>query len=129
MQVNSKIKLPIVPASSMDFLKKIGDNNNREWFNAHKDEFLKEQQHIVDFADGLLLALNVHDVIETPSGKKSLHRIYRDTRFSKFKTPYKTNWSANFTRATKFRRGGYFFTWSREIVISVEVSRHPMPVT
>jgi len=109
MQVNSKIKLPIVPASSMDFLKKIGDNNNREWFNAHKDEFLKEQQHIVDFADGLLSALNVHDVIETPSGKKSLHRIYRDTRFSKFKTPYKTNWSGNFSRATKFRRGGYFF--------------------
>jgi hypothetical protein len=48
-------------------------------------------------------------VIETPSGKKSLHRIYRDTRFSKEKTPYKTNWSGSFSRAGKERRGGYYF--------------------
>jgi uncharacterized protein (TIGR02453 family) len=53
--------------------------------------------------------LNKHDVIETPSGKKSVHRIYRDIRFSKDKTPYKTNWSGNFKRATKYRRGGYYF--------------------
>jgi uncharacterized protein (TIGR02453 family) len=38
-----------------------------------------------------------------------LHRIYRDTRFSNDKRPYKTNWSGSFVRATKFRRGGYYF--------------------
>jgi uncharacterized protein (TIGR02453 family) len=48
-------------------------------------------------------------VIETPSGKKSLFRIYRDTRFSKDKIPYKTNWAGGFQRATKKRRGGYYF--------------------
>ncbi len=53
--------------------------------------------------------LNKHDEIETLTGKKSLHRIYRDIRFSGDKTPYKTNWSGNFKRATKYRRGGYYF--------------------
>ena len=91
------------------FLKKLKKNNNREWFNAHKNEFINEQKIIAAFADSLLIGLNKHDVIETASGKKSLHWIYRDTRFSKDKTPYKTNWSGNFKRATKFRRGGYYF--------------------
>jgi len=99
----------IIPLSSLDFLKKIKKNNNRDWFNAHKDQFLKEQQFIESFAEALLKELNTQDVIETPSGKKSLHRIYRDTRFSNNKTPYKTNWSGSFRRATKFRRGGYYF--------------------
>ena len=55
---------------------------------------------MVSFADGLLEKLSIHDVIETASGKKSLHRIYRDTRFSKEKIPYKNNWSGGFSRAT-----------------------------
>lgn len=99
----------IIPASCLDFLRKIKKNNNRDWFNAHKNEFLKEQQFIESFAGALLKELNTKDVIETASGKKSLHRIYRDTRFSNNKTPYKTNWSGSFRRATKFRRGGYYF--------------------
>lgn len=53
--------------------------------------------------------MNTHDVIETVSGKKSLYRIYRDTRFSTDKTPYKTHWSGSFKRAGKQRRGGYYF--------------------
>jgi uncharacterized protein (TIGR02453 family) len=104
----TKIKT-VIPKSSMDFLNLIKNNNNRDWFNANKDQFLKEQSYIELFADTLLMELNSHDVIETASGKKSLHRIYRDTRFSKEKTPYKTNWSGSFRRASKYRRGGYYF--------------------
>jgi len=92
-----------------DFLKKLKKNNNREWFNAHKGEYQKELLLIEIFADRLLKGLNAHDMIETPSGKKSLFRIYRDTRFSGDKTPYKTYWSGTFKRATKYRRGGYYF--------------------
>ncbi len=99
----------IIPPSGFTFLKKLRKNNNREWFNAHKDEYLQELGTIERFADGLLGLLNTHDEIETPSGKKSLYRIYRDTRFSSDKTPYKTHWSGSFRRATKFRRGGYYF--------------------
>lgn len=100
---------PLIHPSSFDFLNALKENNNREWFNASKAIFQKEQQLVEIFAEQLLQELNVHDQIETPSGKHSLHRIYRDTRFSKDKTPYKVNWSGGFKRATKYRRGGYYF--------------------
>ncbi|MEO5595020.1 MAG: DUF2461 domain-containing protein [Chitinophagaceae bacterium] len=99
----------IIPASSIHFLKSLKNNNNRDWFNSNKDRFLEAQHSIELFADALLATLNTHDMIETPSGKKSLHRIYRDTRFSNNKIPYKINWSGSFTRATKLRRGSYYF--------------------
>ncbi|WPV65300.1 DUF2461 domain-containing protein [Chitinophaga sp. LS1] len=99
----------IIPASGYDFLEKLRKNNNREWFNEHKIAYQQELLHIENFAEALLAKMNVHDLIETPSGKKSLYRIYRDTRFSQDKTPYKTHWSGSFKRATKQRRGGYYF--------------------
>ena len=97
-----------IKSSNIDFLKLVKKNNNRDWFNAHKDRYLKELKDVEIFADALLLEMNKHDVIETPTGKKCLHRIYRDTRFSKEKTPYKTNWSGSFKRAGKNRRGSYY---------------------
>ena len=100
---------PLLHQSGFDFLNKLKKNNNREWFNKHKDDYLEQLTHIELFADALLTRLNKHDVIETPSGKKSLYRIYRDTRFSEDKTPYKLRFAGHFTRATKYRRGGYHF--------------------
>lgn len=101
--------VPRIHQSGFDFLNILKANNNRDWFNAHKTEYEKEHQQIAIFADALLENLRAHDLIETLSGKKSLYRIYRDTRFSNDKTPYKTHWSGSFTRATKSRRGGYYF--------------------
>ncbi len=98
-----------IQPSNLEFLKQLKKNNNRDWFNANKDRYLKEHENIIAFADALLFEMNKHDVIENQSGKKSLHRIYKDTRFSKDKTPYKSNWSGGFQRATKSRRGGYYF--------------------
>jgi uncharacterized protein (TIGR02453 family) len=98
-----------IPASGFGFLQQLRKNNNREWFNEHKTSYQQELQHIETFADALLARMNTHDLIETPTGKKSLYRIYRDTRFSHDKTPYKTHWSGSFKRATKQRRGGYYF--------------------
>ncbi|HEY1164906.1 MAG TPA: DUF2461 domain-containing protein [Chitinophaga sp.] len=95
--------------SSFDFLSALKQNNNRDWFNDHKAQYQQELENMERFADALLTQLNTHDLIETPSGKKSLFRIYRDTRFSNDKTPYKTYWSGSFKRATKQRRGGYYF--------------------
>lgn len=101
-------KVQLLP-SSFDFLKLLKENNQRDWFADHKASYQKELVQIESFAEALLAELNQHDVIETPSGKKSLYRIYRDTRFSTDKTPYKTHWSGSFKRATKYRRGGYYF--------------------
>ncbi len=98
-----------IQQSNFDFLKLIKKNNDRDWFNKNKDRYLKELQNIELFADALLAEMNKHDVIETVNGKKSLHRIYRDVRFSKDKTPYNTHWGGGFKRATKARRGSYYF--------------------
>jgi uncharacterized protein (TIGR02453 family) len=98
-----------IQPSNLEFLKQIKKNNNRDWFNKKKEHYLKELENIERFADALLSEMNKHDVIETPTGKKSLHRIYRDIRFSKDKTPYNTHWGGSFTRATKKRRGSYYF--------------------
>lgn len=98
-----------IKVSNLDFLKLLTANNNREWFSAHKDLYLQELMQMEVFADALLAQMQQHDVLETTSGKKSLQRIYRDTRFSKEKTPYKNHWGGNFVRATKYRRGGYYY--------------------
>ncbi|PCI94908.1 MAG: TIGR02453 family protein [Flavobacteriales bacterium] len=98
-----------ISKENFDFLNKLKKNNNRDWFNENKDIYLNHHQNTIDFADQVLIELSKHDNIETPTGKKSLYRIYRDVRFKKDKTPYKTYWSGGFKRATKELRGGYYF--------------------
>ena len=101
--------IPAIKKSSFDFLKTLSKHNDREWFNAHKDQYLAGHENMIEFAGALLAEMNKHDSIETPSGKASLFRIYRDVRFSKEKTPYNTHWNGGFKRATKKLRGGYYF--------------------
>jgi len=98
-----------VKKETIDFLKTLSKNNNRDWFNAHKDKYLQAHENIIAFADALLNEMNKHDKIEASSGKESLFRIYRDVRFSKDKTPYSCRFSGGFQRATKKLRGGYYF--------------------
>ena len=99
-----------ISKSSIDFLKDLSKNNNRDWFAEHKaSTYQRSLDNIIEFADALLGELVKHDNIETPTGKKSLYRIYKDTRFSKDKTPYKTHWGGYFRRATNQLRGGYYF--------------------
>src|SRR5437868_5119314 len=108
-QSDQKIAKAVIEKTSMDFLKTLSKNNNREWFAANKERYADARANVESFADALVFEMNKHDKIETPSGKKSLFRIYRDVRFSKDKTPYNTHWSGGFKRATKKLRGGYYF--------------------
>ncbi len=114
-----------IPASSLDFLLNLKENNNRDWFNDHKADYLEQHRYIEAFADALLREMNTHDQIETPTGKHALQRIYRDTRFSKDKTPYKTNWSGGFKRATKFRRVVITFILNPATALLPAVSGRP----
>jgi len=98
-----------IQKASIDFLKTLGKHNNRDWFAAHKDKYTEAHNNIIAFAGALLHEMQKHDNIETPSGKASLFRIYKDVRFSKDKTPYNTHWNGGFRRATKKLRGGYYF--------------------
>jgi uncharacterized protein (TIGR02453 family) len=98
-----------IPKSAFEFLRELSKNNDRNWFAANKAVYQREASHIAAFAEHLLQALNRHDVIETPSGSKSLYRIYRDVRFSKDKTPFSTYWGGRLKRASTHRRGGYYY--------------------
>ena len=98
-----------IQKSTLDFLKKLTDNNNREWFNARKNQYLDAQANVESFVDALIVQMNKHDEIETASGKKSLYRIYNDVRFSKDKTPYSARFSGYLRRAKPLLRGGYYF--------------------
>lgn len=91
------------------FLKQIKKHNDRTWFMAHKAQYDAAFEELITFADLVLAELRKHDDIETPTGKKSLFRLYNDVRFSKDKSPYKLNLGGGFRRATALRRGGYYF--------------------
>lgn len=98
----------IIQKPTLDFLKKLSVHNNREWFNLHKEEYLQAQENAFQFVDQLINLMNRHDRIETPSGKKSLYRIYNDVRFSKDKSPYNPRFAGYLKRHKPLLRGGYY---------------------
>jgi uncharacterized protein (TIGR02453 family) len=82
------------------FLTDLEANNDRVWFNANKDRFLRNVQEpalqfINDFGPRLR-KVSAHFLADPRPVGGSLYRIYRDTRFSKDKTPYKTHLAMNF---------------------------------
>ncbi len=102
--------MPItITNSTIDFLKKLSKNNDRDWFNNNKNLYLAAHENVLAFVEALLSEMRKHDLIETRTAKESLFRIYRDVRFSKDKSPCKTYWAGHFKRATKKLRGGYYF--------------------
>ncbi len=98
-----------IQQSTVAFLNELELNNNRDWFQQNKKRYEAAHGNLVEFSEQLLLRLAQSDNIETPSGKKALYRIYRDIRFSKDKTPYKTWFAGGYKRATKQLRGSYYF--------------------
>lgn len=94
-----------IQPTTFDFLRDIQQNNNREWFNANKERYVTAHADVKSLASALEILMNQHDEIE----QLKVYRIYRDVRFSKDKTPYKSSLSGFMSRATKFRRGGYYF--------------------
>jgi len=93
-----------IEPTTLKFLKDLDRNNNRDWFQSHKDRYDDALQNVKELSEEVKKALNKKDVIENAR----VFRIYRDVRFSKDKAPYKNNMGVHFTRATKQRRGGYY---------------------
>lgn len=103
------MKSAMIEKSTLDFLKKLNANNNRDWFQNHKDHYERAKLNAEQFVDALIVKMNDHDRLETESGKKSLRRIYTDVRFSKDKSPYRPRFSGYLKRTKPFLRGGYYF--------------------
>ncbi|MEM8528568.1 MAG: DUF2461 domain-containing protein [Bacteroidota bacterium] len=100
----------VLQASLFEFLQDIKDNNNRPWFAENKPQYQAAVGQFKSFMATVVDRLSFHDKIE--GNKAKVFRIYRDVRFSKNKTPYKTNFSAGLQRAGKLRRGGYYISLS-----------------
>ena len=103
-----------VPRDVFVFLAELRRHNNREWFNANKDRYLAEvRDPIVAFIGSLAPSLgriSRHISVDPRPSGGSLMRIYRDTRFSRDKTPYKTNVGIHFgLKAPRdFEAPGYY---------------------
>ena len=95
--------------STLDFLKKLERNNNREWFNEHKNLFNGAREDVISFVEALIEEIAKFDEeIRKVDAGKSLFRIYRDTRFSHNKEPYKNNFGANIVMAKGYVKAGYY---------------------
>ena len=78
----------------LDFLSDLGVNNDRAWFAEHKAAYEKARTVFEGFVDELILRLSaLDDDLAGLAAKDCVMRIYRDIRFSRDKTPYRT-WMA-----------------------------------
>ena len=93
-----------IPKSALDFFKKLEKNNNRDWFNEHKKEFKAIETEVKNIYTIIFENIKSHDDVD----KLKMFRIYRDVRFSKDKTPYKTHFGGSFHRTKPKLRGGYY---------------------
>ncbi|MEQ8424512.1 MAG: DUF2461 domain-containing protein, partial [Cyclobacteriaceae bacterium] len=94
----------------LKFLKAIAKNNDREWFEKNKSQYLESKQLFEDFIAKLLIELSKFDKgLIGLNPKKLPFRIYRDVRFSKDKRPYKVNMGAGFSPGGKMiQEPGYY---------------------
>ena len=94
----------MVLSSSVSFFKKLKKNNNRDWFAENKPKFKELELEIKAFGEELKDRLNEFDNVD----RFKLFRIYRDIRFSKDKTPFKTHFGLTWHRTKPLYRGGYY---------------------
>ena len=93
-----------ISKKTISFLSELKDNNHREWFQENKPRFLEAQEEAKSFLKSWETEMNKYDDIEAAK----LFRIYRDVRFSKDKTPYKSSFNMSMSRRKPHLRGGYY---------------------
>ncbi len=100
----------MIQKETFDFLADLAQNNAREWFAVNKGRYELAHQNVIEFAGQLIKALSKVDasVDADQDPKKCVMRIYRDTRFSKDKTPYKTNFGIGRLTKSKTPETGYY---------------------
>ena len=116
------------PPEMIRFFRSLKRNNRREWFQPRKHVFDEQVK-----APMLELIAAVNDELRkfapeyVTEPKKALFRIYRDTRFSADKTPYKTHIAASFARrgGERLGTGGFYFSVSHDMIEVAAGLWHP----
>lgn len=93
------------------FLHQIKDNNNKDWFAAHKTEYTEAQLIFAAFTADLIAGIGKFDEsVKDLTPKDCLYRFHRDTRFSLNKMPYKTHFGAYICpKGKNSGYSGYYF--------------------
>jgi uncharacterized protein (TIGR02453 family) len=118
------------PEEMVTFFRGLKRNNRREWFQPRKHLF---EEHVKQPMVQLVEALNgelakfAPEYVTEP--RDAIFRIYRDTRFSPDKTPYKTHIAASFARhgGERLCAGGFYFSISNDQVDIAGGIYHPSP--
>ena len=96
--------------ATLTFLEKLSKNNNKVWFDEHRDEYAIAKEDFEQLVTGVLAGLAAEDdAFKEQKAKDCIMRIFRDIRFSTDKTPYKTNFGAGFSKGgRKSPAAGYY---------------------
>lgn len=97
-------------SSNVAFLKALSENNNKPWMDANKQWYEDERKKMLEFVTSLLASLSISEpAFSEIQAKDCLFRINRDMRFSKDKSPYKTNFGVQLNaEGKKSSKGGYY---------------------
>jgi len=100
----------MIAKSTLAFLKALKKNNNKDWFDKHKDQYLAAKQDVDGLVGSVIQGFSKFD--KSLIGllpKDCVFRIYRDVRFAKDKKPYKTNLGATINAGgRKMEVAGYY---------------------
>jgi len=105
--------MPTLSKTTFQFLKDLEKHNDRDWFKKNKPRYEQAKAEFEIFIDALISEITKFDKsIAHNKAKNCVFRIYRDIRFSKDKSPYKTHFGAHITATAKksevHSRAGYY---------------------
>lgn len=101
----------MITTSTISFLEGLKKNNNKDWFEKNRKQYESAKQNFLDFvADVITKVEKMDNTIVALEAKQCVFRINRDVRFSKDKSPYKTNMGASISKGgKKIQCAGYYF--------------------
>jgi uncharacterized protein (TIGR02453 family) len=128
----ARATFPGFPQEGIEFFRKLAKNNRREWFQPRKEIFeskLKQPMRELVHEVNRELARFAPEYVSDPD--RAIYRIYRDTRFSKDKTPYKDHIAASFRRSgdCPHEGAGFYFAVSHKEVAVGGGMYMPQPET
>jgi len=100
----------MIEATTLSFLSELKENNHKDWFDENRSRYQVARTNILSFVDRLIEEMVGFDpTLGGLEAKGTLFRINRDVRFSKDKSPYKTNFAASIARGgRRSPSAGYF---------------------
>ena len=96
--------MPVISKDSFQFLQQIALNNNKPWFEKNRSRYEKARSEWIAVVGKVVEGILKIEAIPEKEPSKYVHRIYRDIRFSKDKTPYKKFFSAIVERGPEDRK-------------------------